>query len=388
MTTNKRSGFTLVELLVVISIIAMLAGLLLPAINAARENGRRAQCISNQRQVAFALLNYESTRGYFPALRAPLKATAYWNGSLTNVPNATDRSTLPEDLTELTWVSFLLPFMEQNTAWGRISSGTLDSTTTELYDLVIPVMRCASSGIASNENRISYVANAGPQNSLDEATGYTTEYGNSWRDLKDAKMYTIFFDHFATVGEWRDNTPTPTGRCNTRVSVDDISRGDGTSLTILISENEDAGHWIWYDDTAVDIPVARHTHAVPTTSGSSVYPNEGVWCIADVEDLVGFCFPALDEIATGEVPEYEPLMAGTDTLYSPLFINEGRSNSGVVFDNRSRTARPSSGHPGVVIAAFCDQGTRVLRDDIDKTLFVRLCRPSSGVILNPKDIFN
>jgi hypothetical protein len=52
----------------------------------------------------------------------------------------------------------------------------------------------------------------------------------------------------------------------------------------------------------------------------------------------------------------------------------------------SRTARPSSGHPGIAVAAFCDGGVRKLKDDMDKTLFVRLCRPGSGVILNPKDL--
>ena len=72
-----RFGFTLVELLVVISIIAMLAGLILPAVNAARESGRRTQCVNNQRQVALALLNYENTKGSFPALRAPLTPSQY-----------------------------------------------------------------------------------------------------------------------------------------------------------------------------------------------------------------------------------------------------------------------------------------------------------------------
>jgi hypothetical protein len=40
-----------------------------------------------------------------------------------------------------------------------------------------------------------------------------------------------------------------------------------------------------------------------------------------------------------------------------------------------------------VVAAFCDGGTRTLRDDMDKTTFVRLARPGSGVILNAKDLF-
>jgi hypothetical protein len=81
-------------------------------------------------------------------------------------------------------------------------------------------------------------------------------------------------------------------------------------------------------------------------------------------------------------------MAGTDNERSPLFINEGRANSGASILYSTRTARPSSGHPGVVVAAFCDGSVHTLKDDMDRTLFVRLARPGSGVILNPKDIFD
>src|SRR5262249_32244843 len=66
---RKRLAFTLVELLVVIAIIGMLVSLLLPAVNAARESGRRAVCQNNMRQVALALLNYDSQKGALPALQ-------------------------------------------------------------------------------------------------------------------------------------------------------------------------------------------------------------------------------------------------------------------------------------------------------------------------------
>ncbi len=90
-----RSGFTLVELLVVITIIGILVALLLPAVQAAREAARRAQCQNNLKQYGLALQNYHAAIGAFPIGNV---SGTYWTGQ-----------------------SMLLPYMEGGTIYALIN---------------------------------------------------------------------------------------------------------------------------------------------------------------------------------------------------------------------------------------------------------------------------
>ena len=115
MKRSFRRGFTLVELLVVIAIIGILAGLLLPAIQQAREAARRMSCSSNIRQFGIALLNYEYSYKLLPGLSAGF-GYANPRAGVGNLADGNARG-------NFTGLVGMLPMMEQQTLYNKIDSG-------------------------------------------------------------------------------------------------------------------------------------------------------------------------------------------------------------------------------------------------------------------------
>ncbi|MSR32419.1 MAG: DUF1559 domain-containing protein [Gemmataceae bacterium] len=128
MRKNSSAGFTLIELLVVIAIIAILIGLLLPAVQKVREAANRTRCVSGAKQVAMAMLNHASSAGKLPE---GISALGGWGHG--------------------TWVVVVLPYVEQEAlAKAYLDYGTangrnyFDPANLPVTTKRIPILTCPS----------------------------------------------------------------------------------------------------------------------------------------------------------------------------------------------------------------------------------------------------
>ncbi len=131
MTIRQRPGFTLIEMLIVVSIIAILVALLLPAIVSARESARKAVCMNNLLQLGIAMSNYVSTHTVLPP--GVVNAT----GPIKNLPESYHHS----------WVVQVLPFIGQQNIYNHFSlnKSAYDPANDTVAGIMIATLHCPSS---------------------------------------------------------------------------------------------------------------------------------------------------------------------------------------------------------------------------------------------------
>ena len=256
----QPAGFTLIELLVVIAIIGVLVGLLLPAVQQAREAARRASCTNNLKQIGLAMHTYADTYKHFPPGYSNNSNNCAWY-----------------------WGTHILPGLENSSLFDKFSPST---TTAYNYPVVadlqtpMSVFRCPSDALftdifaASAPRRVFPIA-AGT-NTRVAMSNYVGNNG-SWKPNTAARF---------TPTEWNGVPPNGAFWQDSNLKMKDIT--DGLSKTIMVGErsvnpgaasNQCPGAAVAYagrtNNQLLDIDNGLATATVPLNSTNGDFGSRG-----------------------------------------------------------------------------------------------------------------
>lgn len=313
---NQPRGFTLIELLVVIAIIGVLIALLLPAVQAAREAARRAQCVNNLKQIGIALHNYHDSHSTFP-----LSRTIRIAGGVVSI----SRAYSPH--------SQLLPYMEQKPIYDAINFNLTWNPDTTLggYD---------GNATARATSVATFLCPSDGQSEVPAGYG-----GNNYR-ANEGSMFLFGFGSDSDPTGVNNACPPPNGLffCNKTKGIRDMR--DGTSNTAVFSEHIKG-----------DFSQAIATDRADTFN-PGIYP-------ADLDHAIQICrdMDWRDLTKQGVSDVGAPWIYGYHSTTDYYHVGPPNSRS-CMFPPLRIATTANSDHPGGVNVLFGDGSVKFVKDSI------------------------
>jgi prepilin-type N-terminal cleavage/methylation domain-containing protein len=323
--TTRPNGLTLVELLVVISIVATLVAILMPALGQAREAARRTYCMNNLSQLGKSLIAFDVAKKYLPGWRNSL-------GSYTAARSA-DAATKPDAC--VSWTVVLLPFLNQNEITEWYDSYTASAVVDDATKKLIPPYVCPSAaGDMKSESPLCYAGNGG--------TG--GEVLSNGRD--QYKSDGVFLDAAGNLPgvAWYVTGSNTQSYAPLRMTLKDIEVGDGVGSTLMLTER-----------CGVLAPLDVSWSANPQAAVANANARKRTHLFLHPPRLEAGQNPTAGKRVINTTDESKPL---SEADWSVRY--------------------PSSRHPKGTAAVFCDSQTRFISEAIDPWVYCALLTSNRG----------